>query len=99
MASKKHCIHAIMLKTVFFLPLNIVRPQNLCEAPFSAKDNLLATREFQFGSMESFLSMDSILVLAAQRQQHLPNGNSIANTLWRSESSPHSCLKPISPST
>ncbi len=43
--------------------------------------------------------MDSILVLAAHRQQHLPNGNSSTDTLWLSESSPHSCLKPISPST
>jgi hypothetical protein len=38
-----------MLKTVFFLPLDIVRPQNLCEAPaiefqgsiFSAAGNIL----------------------------------------------------------
>jgi len=70
-----------MLKTVFFLPLDIVRPQILCEAPFSAKDDLLATREFEFGSAESFLSMDSILVLATHRQQHLPNGNSSTDTL------------------
>jgi hypothetical protein len=28
-----HCIHTIMLKTVFFLPLDIVRPQDLCEPP------------------------------------------------------------------
>jgi hypothetical protein len=49
MASKKHCIHTIMLKTVFFLPLDIVRPQDLCEPPatgfwgsiFSVAGNIL----------------------------------------------------------
>jgi len=43
--------------------------------------------------------MDSIVVLAAHWQQHLPNGNSSTDTLWLSKGTPHSCLKPISPST
>jgi len=99
MASEQLSIDTIRQDPPLTLELEVVVAVELGEAPLPALNDLLATRELELGTTESLSSMDSIVGLAAHRKKHLSDSNTGTDTLWLTESTPHSGLEPISPST
>lgn len=67
--------------------------------PLPADNDLLTTRELELSTAESLLGMVAVVVLATNREEDLPNGDTGTCTLRLTESTPHSSLEPISPST
>jgi hypothetical protein len=67
--------------------------------PLPAADDLLAARELELGTAEGFFSVISIAFLAAHRKEDLTNVHTSTGTLGLAESTPHSSLESISPST
>jgi len=99
MASKELGIDTIRQDPALALEPEVVIAVELSEAPLPALDDLLAARELELGTTESLSGMDSVVGLAAHREKDLANGYTGADTLWLTESTPHSSLEPISPST
>jgi len=67
--------------------------------PLPADNDLLATRELEFCTAKSLLSMVTVAVLAMNWQKNLSNCNSSTSSLWFTESTSHASLEPISSTT
>lgn len=99
MASEQLSIDSIRQDPALTLELEVVIAVELGETPLPALNDLLATRELELGTTKSLSCMDGIVGLAPHRKEDLANGNTGTDSLRLPESTPHTSLEPISPST
>jgi len=99
MVTKQLSVDTIRHDSTLTLVLQVISTAELGEAPLSALNDLLATRELELGATQSLTGMGSIVVLAAHRKENLANVHPSTGTLGLAEGTPHSSLEPISPST
>jgi hypothetical protein len=98
MVTKQLCVDTIGHNSTITLVLQVIGTAELGEAPLSALNDLLATRELELGTTQSLAGMGSIAVLAAHRKENLANVHPSTGTLGLAKGTPHSSLEPISPS-
>jgi hypothetical protein len=99
MVTKQLSVDTIRHNSTLTLVLQVISTTELGEAPLSALNDLLAARELELGTTQSFTGMGSIAVLAPHRKEDLANVHPSAGTLGLAKGTPHSSLEPISPST
>jgi len=74
----------------------VILPRPTGEAPFARNDQLLTTRELEFGSPERLDDMGLMRILATDADHGLSDVDTSDQTLGFAESSSHSSLEPIS---
>merc|ERR1712183_351612 len=79
--------------------LNILLSIPSSESPFLRSEYLLATREFELGTSQSFNSSWFVVVFASNGHQGLANVDTSNSSLGFTVCTSHSSLKPISSST
>jgi len=91
--------YGCVIKQKIYAEIYLLICQKCKYIPFPANNNLLTTREFELGTAKSLLCMVAVAVLAADREEDLPDCHSSTSTLWLSKSTSHSSLEPISSGT
>jgi len=74
----------------------VILPRPTGEAPFAGDDQLLTTRELEFGSPERLDDMGLVRILATDADHGLSDVDTSDQTLGFAEGSSHSSLEPVS---